>query len=541
LHKNSIFNIFLIFSIISIFYILISEQIDSVYGLHMYTPTGFSTPGEPDRFKPYGKWMIYENSTTQPETELKGTVVSNNGNLWIVPDENYRNLLVDGNKIYPDPGQKGFEQHNFWAFNYKKAKGIPISQEVHPPVIRLETYPFGKDFNWTYKYEEALGETFIINETTGNRVPCLDKNNEPTACAPVLKNSDGSRYFDKSIIDSNSPCYNIKIQVEDLERELESLSFELNNSASPGEKSFFAKQIKKIIKEISSKRNEIQQCTETNPNHIGVERQVEPGDHIKIEGLYVIDIAHPMYYGEPACQEKFEQRIWPKLTTGLGKFKEFDEALAQTVFFPFRPDVNNPFSLLRLIVDLGYTLSTGGFLPISTAIDAIPWPVLLCYDHAELHPYKPLSIRLIEPLKPGGVNEESHIVAAPIPTQFVSETNKIMTESWSTYGEKDGPLAGRLVDFSTKKLVKSEFFMEAPPKPAICNSNPCILQFKEDIHNAKGPTSDPFKDGYIDVKKEFTNNPEGVKVIVTVKGEDILNPTIYSAKFSAWWEVGIIG
>jgi hypothetical protein len=519
-HKNNIFNTFFIISIILTLFIFFTEQINDIYGLHIYVPLphpiGPINPPAHD----FGKFVVYENSTIEPETELKGIVVGYvDGNILIVPDDNYRNLLTFGNIIYPEKGQLGYENHALWVHNYKKAKGIPISEEVHPPIILLETYGFCKDSECTTKYVDGLG----------------DPN------SPNLNHANGSRYKDKSIINSESPCYPIKLQIEreiaDLRRGLENLDF----TGSPGEKQITIIQIKEINKEIKQKQNEIKQCTETNPSHNGTEREIKPGDYIKIDGLYAIDSSHPIYYGKPNCQEKFEQRIWPTLRfpVEFSEFKEFDEALSQTIFFPFRPNID-PFSLIRLI-DFGLVPLIGGFIPLSSVIDAFPWPILLCYNHAELHPYKPNSNRLIEPLKPGDINKESHIVVAPVPTQYVSMSNYLTRYSTSTYGDIDGPLGGRIVDFSTKKIVQSEFFMEAPPKPAICNSNPCILQFNEDIDNAKGPTSDPFKDGYINVKKEFTNNPDGVKVIVTVKGEDILNPTIYSASFSVWWEVDIIG
>jgi hypothetical protein len=492
LHKNNIFNTFFIVGIILTLFFLFLEQINNIYGLHMYAPSPVDGPMNPATHN-FGKFVVYENSTIEPETELKGIVVDNDGGaVFIVPDDNYRNLITFGNIIYPEKGQKGYESYVKYVNNYKKAKGIPQSEEIRPPIIKLETYGFCKYYDCTDKYKDGLGEE---------------------GAAPILRNPDGSFYMVKSIITTDSPCYPIKLEIEDLQRELEILSTEMDYSSSPGEKRILAKQIQAVFKEIKQKQDAIKQCIETNPSHTGNIRQVQAGDHIKIEGLYAIDNSHPMVYGTPSCQEKFEMRIWPNPLMPL----EFKQALPKTVYvLPFP----NPLSIF-----------TQNF----------PWPILLCYNHAELHPYKPNSIRLIEPLKPGDINKESHIVVAPVPTQFVSMSNYFTRYSWSTYGEIDGPLGGRLVDFSTKKLVQSEFFMEAPPKPVECNSNPCVLQFKDDIKNAKGPTSDPFKDGYIEVKKEFTNNPDGVKVIVTVKGEDLLDPTIYSANFSVWWEVGIIG
>ena len=61
--------------------------------------------GHPEKYR---KFLAYSE-----DVELKWTVVVNEGrDLFIMPDENYLNILQAGNYIYPEEGQRGYD----WYF-----------------------------------------------------------------------------------------------------------------------------------------------------------------------------------------------------------------------------------------------------------------------------------------------------------------------------------------------------------------------------------------------------------------------------------------
>ncbi len=517
--------------IVSSLLILLPEFQNNAHGIHLYVP--LPKDGPPDPNNPQGKFITYGI------TEVKGTVIQVGPplNILVVPDENYRNLLTEGNVRFPEEGHHRYEDYARWVLDSRAESGIT---DEHPPLIKIETYGFCKDRQCTEKYQDGLGGLNVAHNTI---------------IADVTS-------------ESNPHCFPVKAQLDNLYLQMNLLERELEITEFPGET---IRQINLLEPQITSKEDELRQCVNANPNTIhplflrdkngeiivdqnGEPRLLSNGDHISVRGLYVLDNAHPLFYSDSSCKDPFIQ--WYSL-----------EGLRGGNPGPIQP---NP----------------------------------ACYNHAEIHPFIPSSIRLLEPLQPGEKNTESHMVVAPVPTQWMSDTWELNDATIIHDGPESGTLSGRIVDNTVKKVVKSEFFIDAPPKPVECQTKHCIFKLEEQNVSAKGPTQNPIEDGFIWIKKElavdidsdspcspikstrgFLNeeirkleellkitefpsdiiqqinllesqiaskedelqqcvnlNPSGtkingMKIFVMARGDDILNPTIYQADWSTVWEV----
>jgi hypothetical protein len=145
---------------------------------------------------------------------------------------------------------------------------------------------------------------------------------------------------------------------------------------------------------------------------------------------------------------------------------------------------------------------------------------LICFNHAEIHPYHTNSIRFLKPLEPGEPNVESHIVVAPIYTEYYRDY-------W--WNQISG-LQLKLVDSTIQRDITSEFFIEAPPKPAECANNvPCEMFLQE---------TDVTKRGYAGIVEKI-RQPNGYLIKIRAVGVgDPENASIYKATWSVGWSVG---
>jgi PKD repeat protein len=325
-------------------------------------------PGDIDRHQ--GKFIAYADFV-----ELKGTLVHrDDGELYIVPDKNYENLLTKGNHEYPrHQGHYGYAWYRDNILADLPAAGFP--PDSRPPIIKLEEYG----------YCERLGS----NE-----------------CYPDNANPDAPR-------------------------------------------------------------------------------QLEPGDRIRIMGVYALDNAHS-WYSAPLALCDFPSARW-----------QFNS------------------------------------------------PLKICFNHAEFHPYRGETIVLLEPLEPGEPNVESHIVVAPVYEEYYSHTwppniskgLSCTSSSWLwrvPFAAKPNPCDfTTLVDSTVKRDITSEFFIEAPPKPAECTADvPCEMALQESnitrIGNANVVEKVRQENGWLikvrAVARDATNDP--------------FRPSIYKATWSVNWSAG---
>jgi PKD repeat protein len=218
------------------------------------------------------------------------------------------------------------------------------------------------------------------------------------------------------------------------------------------------------------------------------EGEVLPGDHVKITGVYAIDYAHSWW--SEVCEE---------LSTRM----------------------------------------RGG--------------LKVCAAHAEFHPYwsnrddPEKAIILLEPLKPGKPNVESHTVVAPIFPDFYSSTwpPNIVGGLACTNGldivETIQRVRARLglppipcdyttlLDSSVQTVKTSEFFVEAPQKPTECTADvPCQMTLQE---------SDIKKSGQARLLEKVRQD-NGWLIKIQATGGDPWNPSIYQSTWSVSWAIG---
>jgi len=213
----------------------------------------------------------------------------------------------------------------------------------------------------------------------------------------------------------------------------------------------------------------------------GNERSPQPGDRIRITGTYSLDIAHSWYSVADLCD--FPSARWQG-----------------------SPDVSSK----------------------------------ICFSHAEIHPFNVSRIVPIKPLKLGEPNVESHIVVAPVYTEFYSYTYPLnwpgplwpgVSCGGSAYNKGYcSPKFTTLVDSSVIKDITSEFFIEAPPKPVECTADvPCEMTLQESnikqIGNAKV------------IEKVRQDNGWLIKVrAIGLAGP--WTPSIFQATWSVGWSLG---
>ena len=115
-----------------------------------------------------GKFIAYTNNV-----ELKGTVIYNeDGNLFIVPDENYKNLLTKGNYKYPFGRHNGYE---WYRDNIEtNLRWLGFSTDPFPGIIKIEGYGYCERVGSSECYPDAEGSAILLYEN-GTGVRILDE------------------------------------------------------------------------------------------------------------------------------------------------------------------------------------------------------------------------------------------------------------------------------------------------------------------------------------------------------------------------------
>ena len=139
------------------------------------------------------------------------------------------------------------------------------------------------------------------------------------------------------------------------------------------------------------------------------------------------------------------------------------------------------------------------------------------FPHAEIHPYNWGNVRLLSSLPAADFTTRVHTAFAPVPTQVYSSTylyNKVMG------------VAGHFVDdaIDTRRTIRFRMLAQDAPGP---DYEPAVV-----IDNIKswgngffvGTTAEPGADG-------------AVEVTVTVEGNDLINPFVHQASYTATWRL----
>ena len=376
-----------------------------------------------------GKFIAYADNV-----EVKGTVIYAEGDLFIVPDKNYENLLTKGNYQYPTVYCARFNnfgncaearQHNGYQWYQANivanlpAAGFP--KDSHPPILKMELYGYCERIGSAECYPSGYCEP-----------------SGPECEAAYRTYNDAQRnWIPTVVIDEN-----------------------------------------------------------------GNERPLKPGDRIRVvANVPIPDVLRDNGDdGEPST-----------LTGGVYA-------------------LDNAHSWYYHLCDFPSARMENG--------------LKICFNHAEFHPYDAYSIQLLKPPKPGEPNVESHVVVAPIYEEFYSGTyfaNAVRgyaCSSGSDIWEKPpGSLVKpnpcdytKLVDSSLKSDITSEFFIEAPPKPAECTTDvPCEMTLQESnitkIRNANVVEKVKQDNGWlIRVRAVASDNP--------------WFPSIYQSTWSVGWSIG---
>jgi hypothetical protein len=398
----------------------------------LWTPIGHPCPG---------KFIVY-GADPRVNTEVKGIILSMEPELimYLMPDTNYMNMVIEGNTLHPELlgpfGQRPTKQTGFdtWVKSVRdpceKSLHIPFFCGGLIPAIKLECLTGVEGSNIPGGCGGPESDGCKVDESDGGLV---QNDTNPTPCIPP-------HYSHQDPVVTSGKC-------QEKGRE-----YTVPKGIRSGE----------IL------------C------------RILPGDHIKLTGLFIMELQHPMWYS-PMCHAPFlTQEVVP-----------------------------------------------GGPFGLPVTVDA-------CYGHAEIHPYNFESI-FYEPVAPtSNFNSETHTVVAPIYHQVIT----CVTGNADFVDNLDctrNSLEGHLIDRSEETAPVKHFFLKAPPKPQDCNFRPCQLRFEENILHTTPTPPFPFPLPLPIPLPPFLAfstheiKADGVSIDVTAIGAAVNNPTVFQATWSTTW------
>ncbi len=105
-------------------------------------------PPVDSKFAAYDSCLV-KLDTSSCGTELHGTVILYNGDIFINPDPEYEHLLIDGNRPHPAPDEEKLSDDDVYL-NYTQGTLLPNGQRINPfppdfvanfkPIIKVEAY-----------------------------------------------------------------------------------------------------------------------------------------------------------------------------------------------------------------------------------------------------------------------------------------------------------------------------------------------------------------------------------------------------------------
>jgi hypothetical protein len=425
-----------------------------------------------------GKWAVYGccfNSMLHPspivETEVKGTVVQLEDGLYVVPDRNYYNIIAPGSILRPsvandcNGGEKQTIARELDSLTDKNTGFVNVDVLISTGKISGQCGG-GADYDYNFvPHLTNLGlplDSPIIKMETANLGTFGDYWIALTDCEKFINNKGEQGY------NCGPPSYS---------------PYDPIKSGGP----------------------------------------VQIGDHVKVKGLWAIELQHTMWY--VGCHPPFLEGADCYGHTELHPFElhKVESALSpdqlkpgdvnterHTLAAPFYTKVHTCANFVvkvfdpncsRLPDEAGQTTVTNTFF-----IKAPPKPAECSINHCNLR-YKEAKVA------------EDTAIAGSITSRNEVGADNINTPGTPCYS----------INQDLKGLENEMNGLQQELETASTGEKPAIIRQIREL-NAQIETKEN------QLRQCILENPNGVNVIVTATGQDIARPTIYQADMSTWWE-----